>query len=202
MKDMILSIKNNLDYIKSEFSNDSQLLENTLKLERFYKKYKYIIWTFFVVVILGGISYLIYIKHTEQNAQKYSVVYTQLKDDANNSNLRDELKNGNKKLYDLFLLQQAFKNGNISDFEELKNSNNILISSLASYYIGSFERDISVLKGVDKYTLGDLSKLQQAFLLINENKINDAKLVLGEIPQESNLGEFAKLLTHYMITKQ
>ena len=202
MKDMILSIKNNLDYIKSEFSNDSQLLENTLKLERFYKKYKYIIWTFFVVVILGGISYLIYIKHTEQNAQKYSVVYTQLKDDANNSNLRDELKNGNKKLYDLFLLQQAFKNGNISDFEELKNSNNILISSLASYYIGSFERDISVLKGVDKYTLGGLSKLQQAFLLINENKINDAKLVLGEIPQESNLGEFAKLLTHYMITKQ
>ena len=202
MKDMILSIKNNLDYIKSEFSNDSQLLENTLKLERFYKKYKYIIWTFFVVVILGGISYLIYIKHTEQNAQKYSVVYTQLKDDANNSNLRDELKNGNKKLYDLFLLQQAFKNGNISDFEELKNSNNILISSLASYYIGSFERDISVLKGVDKYTLGDLSKLQQAFLLINENKINDAKLVLGEISQESNLGEFAKLLTHYMITKQ
>lgn len=202
MKDMILSIKNNLDYIKSEFSNDSQLLENTLKLERFYKKYKYIIWTFFVVVILGGISYLIYIKHTEQNAQKYSVVYTQLKDDANNSNLRDELKNGNKKLYDLFLLQQAFKNGNISDFEELKNSNNILISSLASYYIGSFERDISVLKGVDKYTLGDLSKLQQAFLLINKNKINDAKLVLGEIPQESNLGEFAKLLTHYMITKQ
>ena len=199
---MILSIKNNLDYIKSEFSNDSQLLENTLKLERFYKKYKYIIWTFFVVVILGGISYLIYIKHIEQNAQKYSVVYTQLKDDANNSNLRDELKNGNKKLYDLFLLQQAFKNGNISDFEELKNSNNILISSLASYYIGSFERDISVLKGVDKYTLGDLSKLQQAFLLINENKINDAKLVLGEIPQESNLGEFAKLLTHYMITKQ
>ena len=112
------------------------------------------------------------------------------------------MKNGNKKLYDLFLLQQAFKNGNISDFEELKNSNNILISSLASYYIGSFERDISVLKGVDKYTLGDLSKLQQAFLLINENKINDAKLVLGEIPQESNLGEFAKLLTHYMITKQ
>ena len=202
MKDMILSIKNNLDYIKSEFSNDSQLLENTLKLERFYKKYKYIIWTFFVVVILGGISYLIYIKHTEQNAQKYSVVYTQLKDDANNSNLRDELKNGNKKLYDLFLLQQAFKNSNISDFEELKNSNNILISSLASYYIGSFERDISVLKGVDKYTLGDLSKLQQAFLLINENKINDAKLVLGEIPQESNLGEFAKLLNHYMITKQ
>lgn len=197
-----MNLRNNLDYIKNEFSNDGQMLENTLKLERFYKKNRYIIWFFSILIIFGGISYVIYINYLENNAQKYSNIYTKLINDVNNKNLQEELKKGNKKLYDLFTLQQALKNGNINGFEELKNSKDAVISSLALYYLGSFNRDISILKQVDKYTLGDLSKLQQAFILINENKINDAKLLLGEIPEESNLGGFAKLLLHYMITKQ
>ncbi len=196
-----MSIRNNFNYIKDEFSNDGHLLENTLKLERLYKKYKYIIWLFFVVFIFGSIIYFMYSTYTEHNVQKYSNIYTKLISDSNNSKLRDELKSGNKRLYELFILQQALKNGNLSEFEELKDSKDDLISSFASYYIGSFERDISILKSVNQYTLGDLSKLQQAFLLINDNKINEAKLILGEIPQESNLGEFAKILTHFTVTK-
>ena len=197
-----MSIKNNFDYIKNEISNDGQLLENTLKLEIFYKKYKYIIWTILVVVVFGGISYQLYSYYNEKNIQKYSEIYSKLLNDASNTSLQDELKRGNPKLYDLFMLQQALKDGNINQFMETKDSKSNVVSSIASYHIGSFERDISVLKNVDKYTIGDLSKLQQAYILINENKINDAKIILGEISKDSNLADFASLLSHYIITKQ
>lgn len=197
-----MSIKNNFDYIKNEISNDGQLLENTLKLEIFYKKYKYIIWAILVVVVFGGISYQLYSYYNEKNIQKYSEIYSKLLNDASNTSLQDELKRGNPKLYDLFMLQQALKDGNINQFMETKDSKSNVVSSIASYHIGSFERDISVLKNVDKYTIGDLSKLQQAYILINENKINDAKIILGEISKDSNLGDFASLLSHYTITKQ
>lgn len=197
-----MSIKNNFDYIKNEISSDGQLLENTLKLEIFYKKYKYIIWAILVVVVFGGISYQLYSYYNEKNIQKYSEVYSKLSNDASNTSLQDELKRGNPKLYDLFMLQQALKDGNINQFMEIKDSKSNVVSSIASYHIGSFERDISVLKNVDKYTIGDLSKLQQAYILINENKINDAKIILGEISKDSNLDDFASLLSHYIITKQ
>lgn len=197
-----MSIKNNFDYIKNEISSDGQLLENTLKLERFYKKYKYIIWAILVVVVFGGISYQLYSYYNEKNIQKYSEIYSKLSNDASNTSLQDELKRGNPKLYDLFMLQQALKDGNINQLMEIKDSKSNVISSIASYHIGSFERDISVLKNVDKYTIGDLSKLQQAYILINENKINDAKIILGEISKDSNLNDFASLLSHYIITKQ
>lgn len=197
-----MSIKNNFNYIKNEISSDGQLLENTLKLEILYKKYKYIIWTILVVVIFGGISYQLYSYYNEKNIQKYSALYSELLQDTSNTSLQAELKTGNPKLYDLFTLQQALKDGNISKFMEIQDSKSAIISSISSYYIGSFERDISVLKNVNKYTLGDLSKLQQAYILINENKINDAKVILGEISKDSNISELASLLSHYMITKQ
>ena len=197
-----MSIKNNFDYIKNEISSDGQLLENTLKLEIFYKKYKYIIWAILVVVVFGGISYQLYSYYNEKNIQKYSEIYSKLLNDTSNTALQDELKRGNPKLYDLFMLQQALKDGNINQFMETKDSKSSVVSSIASYHIGSFERDISVLKNVDKYTIGDLSKLQQAYILINENKINDAKIILGEISKDSNLYNFASLLSHYIITKQ
>lgn len=197
-----MSIKNNFDYIKNEISSDGQLLENTLKLEIFYKKYKYIIWAILVVVVFGGISYQLYSYYNEKNIQKYSEIYSKLLNDASNTSLQDELKRGNPKLYDLFMLQQALKDGNINQFMETKDSKSNVVSSIASYHIGSFERDISMLKNADKYTIGDLSKLQQAYILINENKINDAKIILGEISKDSNLADFASLLSHYIITKQ
>ena len=197
-----MSIKNNFNYIKNEMSSDGQLLENTLKLEMFYKKYKYIIWILLIVLIIGAISYQIHSYYNGKNIQKYSSLYTQLLKDTNNASLQAELKSGNAELYDLFILQQALKNGNIGQFMEVKDSKDNIISSIALYHIGSFERDLEMLKNVDKYTLGDLSKLQQAYILINENKINDAKIILGGIAKDSNLAEFANLLSHYTITKQ
>lgn len=197
-----MSIKNNFNYIKSEFSNDEKILENAFKLEILYKRYKHIIWAIVGLIIIGIAAYGLYSYYDEYNARKYSQVYNALIDNPDDGNLKAQLQKGNPTLYSMFILQQALKSGNLNELKSLSNDKNILISSVARYHLGSFERDISQLEKVDKYALGDLSKLQQAYKLINENKTTEAKMILDKIPQDSQVREISQLLSHYMITKK
>lgn len=197
-----MSIKNDLNYIKNEFSNDEKILENAFKLEILYKRYKYIVWTIGILILVGILSYGIHSYYSEYNAKKYSAVYNSLIANPNDETLKEQLQKGNPNLYSMFVLQQALKNSNLAELKSLSDDKNSLISSIALYHLGSFDRDISQLQKVDKYAIGDLSKLQQAYELINENKISEAKIILDKIPQNSQLIEISRLLSHYMITKR
>lgn len=197
-----MSIKNNLDYIKSEFSNDEKLIENAFKLEILYKRYKKIIFLIGGIIVACVVFFSIKFYYTEHNAVKYSEILVQLSENPNDEALRNDLKNGNEKLYRLFILQQALNTSNIAQLEELSSGNNSdFVDYIASYHLGSFERNATMLKKIDKYNLSDLAKLQEAYLLINENKITDAKNILNKIPQDSSLSESAKMLLHYTILK-
>ncbi|RAX54874.1 hypothetical protein CCY99_01635 [Helicobacter sp. 16-1353] len=197
-----MSIKNNLNYIKNEFSNDEKILESAFKLEILYKRYKHIIWGLGILILFGICAYGIHSYYNEYNAKKYSNVYSSLLENPNDTALKEQLQKGNPTLYSMFILQQALKNGNLSELESLSKDKNSLISSIALYHLGSFDRNISQLEQVDKYALGDLSKLQQAYELIDENKISEAQIILDKIPQDSQLNELKQLLKHYMITKR
>ncbi len=202
-----MSIKNDLNYIKNELSSDEKLLENAFKLEILYKRYKYIIWTLVAVAIIAIAAYSINLYYVEYNANKYSAIYNSLLENPNDSELQDSLKNGNDKLYKMFVLQQALKNGNLADLQTLsaessKDGKSDLVQYLALYYLGSFERNLVDLEKIDKYTLGDLAKLQQAYVLINDGKLDDAKNIISKIPQDSALFELSKFLSHYMISKR
>lgn len=196
-----MSIKNNLDFVKNELSNDEKLIESAFRFELIYKRYKRLIWTLGVVVIFSIIFYTANIFYTNYNAEKYSKVYNALLENTNDATLQDELKNGNAKLYSLFVLQQALQNGNINDLKSLTSDKNALVAMIARYHLGSFERDNSELEKVNQATLGDLAKLQQAYSLIEAKKINEAKLILGQISQDSPLSDAAKIMSHYLITK-
>ncbi|MDE6886253.1 MAG: hypothetical protein K2P17_04375 [Helicobacteraceae bacterium] len=197
-----MSIKNNLDYIKSEFSNDEKLIKNAFKLEILYKRYKKIIFLIGGIIVACIVFFGIKFYYTEHNAVKYSRILVQLSENPNDEALRNDLKNGNEKLYRLFILQQALNTSNIAQLEELSSGNNSdFVDYIASYHLGSFERNATMLKKIDKYNLSDLAKLQEAYLLINKNKITDAKNILNKIPQDSSLSESAKMLLHYTILK-
>ena len=79
---------------------------------------------------------------------------------------------------------------------------NEFVKYLATYHLGSFERDFDLLNKSDKYALGDLAKLESAYILIGQGKIADAKNILSTIPQDSQLIEIARILTHSTITKK
>lgn len=196
-----MSIKNNLDYIKNEFGNDEKIIENAFKLEILYKRYKYIIWTIGALIVVAILFYGIHIFYKEANAQKYSSIYSSLLENPANEELKNKLQKGNLELYNMFILQQALLNGNIADLEYVSKQKDNLISTIALYHLGSFDRSVEILGKVNKDPLGDLSKFQQAYGLINENKISEAKIILDSIPQNSSLNQMAKLLSHYTISK-
>ena len=66
-----MSLKENINYIKEEVSAQESLMENTFKLEQFYKKYK--------VMIIGAVS-LVIIAFIGISVSNYSTEQNKIKD--------------------------------------------------------------------------------------------------------------------------
>lgn len=193
-----MSVKKNLDFIKSEFGSDEKIIESAFKLEILYKRYKHIIWAVAVCVVAVGAIWAIKSYIAESNAQKSSAILRELSQNPNDEKLRADLEKNNADLYDLFLLKDALEKGNVADLERLKDSKD-LVGFLANYHLGSFERDSAILGKSEQYALGDLAKLERAYILFKEGKANEAKEILQGIPSDSAMSEFAKILAHSAI---
>lgn len=197
-----MSVKKNLDFIKSEFSSDEKIIANAFRIELLYKRYRHIIWGVALVVVAFvaflGVKSLI----VESNAKKSSEILTKLLESPSDETLRADLQKSNENLYNLFLLKESLDKGNTADLQSLAESKNEFVKYLATYHLGSFERDFDLLNKSDKYALGDLAKLESAYILIGQGKIADAKNILSTIPQDSQLIEIARILTHSTITKK
>ncbi|MGX3010260.1 hypothetical protein ACWIUD_01675 [Helicobacter sp. 23-1044] len=201
-----MSIKNNLNFIKNEFSSDEKIIEGAFKLEILYRRYRHIIWGAVIAVIalfavLGIKNYI-----AESNAKKSSAILEKLLENPSDETLRADLQKSNKNLYELFLLKDALNNGNIAQLQEVaqnadkKNANESdLAQFLANYHFASFERDVENLSKSGKFAIGDFAKVQEAYLLLKDGKISEAKNILSAIPSDSTLKELVDLLYHSTI---
>lgn len=197
-----MSVKNNLNFIKSEFSNDEKIIENAFKLEILYRRYRHIIWgvlcaVAILAVFMGAKSLIV-----ESNAKKSSEILRNLLENPNDDSIRASLQKSNENLYNLFLLKESLDNGNTADLQALSDAKNEFVQYLANYHLGSFERDLTLLDKSDKFALGDLAKLESAYMMIQNGKIADAKNILNTIPADSQLNEIAQILAHTTITKK
>ncbi len=197
-----MSVKKNLDFIKDEFSSDEKIIENAFRIELLYKRYKHIIWGALIVVVAFAVFVGVKGLIVESNAQKSSAILAKLLETPDDENLRTSLQKSNENLYNFFLLKESLDKGNTATLQELTNANNEFVKYLATYHLGSFERDSALLDKSDKYALGDLAKLESAYIMIQNGKISDAKNILNTIPQDSQLIEIAKILVHSTITKK
>lgn len=193
-----MSVKNNLNYIKSEFSSDEKIIENAFKLEVLYKRYKHIIWSVLlgVAILVAFLSIRFYV--TESNAKKSSAILESLLENPNDENLRLSLQKSNASLYNLFLLKQSLESGNVADLKTLSKQSD-LVAFLANYHLGSFERDNAILSNNQNYALGDFAKIQESYMLIKDGKINEAKNILSTIPSDSPLNEIVAIISHSSI---
>lgn len=197
-----MSVKKNLDFIKGEFSSDEKIIENAFRIELLYKRYKHIIWGALIVVVAFAVFVGVKGLIVESNAQKSSAILAKLLETPDDENLRASLQKSNENLYNFFLLKESLDKGNTADLQGLSEAKNEFVKYLATYHLGSFERDSALLDKSDKYALGDLAKLESAYIMIQNGKISDAKNILNTIPQDSQLIEIAKILVHSSITKK
>ena len=112
-----MSIKENVDYIKEELSSQEKFLENFVKGERFYKKYKTLIFAFIAIAILGGIGLVIKNNIDESNKKKENKAV-----DINIPLLKELSK-----------YQVALANKNVDELTNLSMQNDFLLKEFAIF---------------------------------------------------------------------
>ena len=195
-----MSLKENIDMVKEELNSEEKFFEKAVITEKFVKKYKkLIIGSVLAVVVLvaGNIGYGI----SKQNQiTAANTALAQLQKDSTNSSASVELKALSPELYDVWAFSQAMANKDLETLKALKSSNALIVSDLASYEVAQSEQSTDAL---NTYALKqdtifkDLALVQAAVLLMNDNKLDQAREKLSSVSANSSLAKLVQALLHY-----
>ena len=187
-----MGLKDNLKAVKNELNTEEQFIENFIKGERFIRKYKFYISAVVIILVAWFTGNFIISKINDYKTKEANEIYANLIQNPNNKNLLEKLKNKNTNLYAIFLLKE-----NINDF-----NNTALQNELKQIY--SNAQTNTLLKNIIALSLGDKSiflknydKLLEAYKLLEQNKIEEANVLLSQIKENSSLNQIAKNLKHY-----
>ncbi|EHD1274027.1 hypothetical protein JR687_000870 [Campylobacter jejuni] len=187
-----MGLKDNLKAVKNELNTEEQFIENFIKGERFIRKYKFYISAVVIILVAWFAGNFIISKINDYKTKEANEIYANLIQDPSNKNLLEQLKNKNTNLYAIFLLKE-----NINDF-----NNTTLQNELKQIYNNA--QTNTLLKNIIALSLGDKSillknydKLLEAYKLLEQNKIEEANVLLSQIKENSSLNQIAKNLKHY-----
>lgn len=192
-----MSIQDTLNEAKKELSSDEQILVSAFKLEKLYKKHKIKLFSIIAIVALyfGGTAIMNSIQH--QKLVVANSAYLTLLKDANNTQALADLQSNNPKLFELYTYQKAMNNLDTTALKELASSKNEIIADLSAY-------DLAIIEGKPAKSeyLEDVALVNNAYLLIKEGKMKEAKEQLEMINEESPVFNIAKIIKHYTIKGQ
>ncbi|EAK0934916.1 TPA: hypothetical protein R2A65_000569 [Campylobacter jejuni] len=187
-----MGLKDNLKAVKNELNTEEQFIENFIKGERFIRKYKFYISAVMIILVAWFAGNFIISKINDYKTKEANEIYANLIQDPSNKNLLEQLKNKNTNLYAIFLLKE-----NINNF-----NNTTLQNELKQIYNNA--QTNTLLKNIIALSLGDKSiflknydKLLEAYKLLEQNKIEEANVLLSQIKENSSLNQIAKNLKHY-----
>lgn len=192
-----MSIKENVNYVKDELSSEEKFLENFVKGERFFRKYKTLIFAVVVLAIVGSIGYVIKKDLDESNKLEANIAFNKFLE-SNDEKALATLKDKNEKLYEIALFLQARKDNKTVEI------NTPVLKELAKFQVAMESKNIKELENLsmqNDFLLKEFAIFNKALLLTNEGKFEEAKTALKQIPQTSKATELANLLNHYLLTK-
>ena len=195
MKDVILSLKDNLGAIKEGISAEEQFLESVIKAEGFWKKYKKIIIALALALVLFLIGKTIINYMNEQNIKSSNIAYSKLLVNKNDKESLEVLKSKNPKLYELYIFQNKIQSNDPKSIENLsKELNDPILKELASFQASSTKKSFLL----NAQITSDLKHLEEGYLLLKQNKIEKAKKEFAKISKESQVYEISNRLNHYL----
>ena len=192
-----MSIKENVNYVKDELSSEEKFLENFVKGERFFRKYKTLIFAIVVLAIIVPIGYVIKKDLDESNKLEANAAFNKFLE-SNDEKALATLKDKNEKLYEISLFLQARKDNKTVEI------NTPVLKELAKFQIAMESKNTKELENLsmqNDFLLKEFAIFNKALLLTNEGKFEEAKTALKQIPQTSKATELANLLNHYLLTK-
>lgn len=187
-----MGLKDNLKAVKNELNTEEQFIENFIKGERFIRKYKFHISAVVIILVAWFAGNFIISKINDYKTKEANEIYANLIQDPSNKNLLEQLKNKNTNLYTIFLLKENINDLNNTAFQnELKQIyNNAQTNTLLKNIIALSLGDKSIF-------LKNYDKLLEAYKLLEQNKIEEANVLLSQIKENSSLNQIAKNLKHY-----
>jgi len=197
-----VSIKDQVEFVKEELTQDEKLLESLIKVERFYKKNRLAILAVFVSFVVGGVGYGVMKYVKEQQLLKANSALLKLQNNPSDTDALQVLKDNNPSLARLFLLKEATISGDMEILEKLAKSKDEIVSDLAMYHMAIFKNNLSQIKEYrlkSSALLKDLAIFDEAYLLCKNGKIDEAKDMLAQISEVSPIKSVAKMLEHYGI---
>ncbi len=195
-----MSLKENVEMVKEELSSEEKFFENAVITERFVKKYKTMLISCVVVLVLGIVANAIYDMNVRSNIERANSVLASLQKDASNQDAQRELKALNPDLFDAWQLSQALKSSDAKALASLSGSKAIAVGDIAEYQSAVLNKDIKALEAYSmkpKAIYKELALFELGVLLIQDNRVDEAHEKLRSIPKESPLYRYSQPLLHY-----
>lgn len=196
-KGKTLSLRENIEMVRAELNSEEKFFEKAVMTERFVKKYKKILVTSLVVIVVAVAANLVY---DANNSSKIEVANSALL--KLQANPQDEvallaLQNNGNKLYELYSFAQAIANKESTALEALSSSKTLLLADLSKYENAKTIKDLESYAAKQDAIYKDLALVQSAVLLMGEDQIEKAHQKLKMVGLDSPMAEVASALLHY-----
>lgn len=198
-----MSLKDDIKATRQELNGEERFLESSIKLERFYKKYKLYIFTALIALAIGIGAYQ-YSEYTnEKNLKEANEAFLILLKNPNSKTALETLKEKNRDLYTLYNFSMAIKSNEIDHLDSVINEQKPFISSVAGYEKASKQEKLEPLVEYanSSNTLKELAALQATYLYIKGERYDEAKEMLSQIPPNSKISTITNMYKHFLITK-
>ena len=190
-----MSLKENINAIKEELSAEEQFLEGVIKAEGFWKKYKKVVITLVLLLVVGLLTKALMSYIEESNIESSNIAYNALLEDSGDTAALATLKQSNSKLYEMYLFKISMESKDVLILEKNKVlMTDPILTNLMAYQISSLNQKVSALDaGIAK----ELALLQEGYLLLKEDKIKEAAAKFAQISTDSTLRTSVENLKHY-----
>ncbi|MGB1226313.1 MAG: hypothetical protein ACPG9K_00365 [Poseidonibacter sp.] len=193
-----MSMKENVDFVKEELNSEEKFLEGSVKVERFFKKFKALIIGIVAILIVVFIAFNVKNYNDEKNSTAANIAFDKVIANPSDKEALNTLKESNKKLYEVALYLQAKKEG------EYPETNITYLKELTQYQKALSSSDVSALNTLsmqNDFLLKEFAIFNKALILVNEGKYEEAKVALNLIQKSSKASELSSLLQHHLLTK-
>lgn len=194
-----MSLKDNISMIKEELNSEEKFFEKAVITEKFIKKYKKVMIASVAVVVLVVGANLLYDANERSKVTAANAALFKLQADANNAAALNELKGLSPNLYDVWVFSQAVAKKDLEALKGLKNSKALIVGDLAKYEVAGNAASLEEYASKQDAIFRDLALVQSAVMLLNENKIDEAKDKLSKVSKDSSLNKMVSALMHYGI---
>lgn len=195
-----MSLKENIEMVKEELSQEEKLFESAVRTERFVKKYKMPLIGALAVMVVVLAGNAIYQANVSSKIKSSNEAYMKLLASPADASAIKTLKESNEALYDAWRLQLAISEKNESQLQKLILSSSDVVADLASYELAAIKKDKKSLNAYSQKELAilkDMALLDESVLLMKESKIEEARADLAKIDDKSSAKKIATMLQHY-----